>query len=77
MPRGKRVKIESGMDVGKQLKKVREKMGLSLREVGRSLKTEYQTIANLEKGRTPNLYLVERLCKHYGLTMEQLRRIRV
>jgi transcriptional regulator with XRE-family HTH domain len=60
------------LEVGLKLKKLREEMGLTLREVGKRIEIDHSYIAKIEKGKMPSLEKLKKLCSLYGVTVSSL-----
>ena len=62
------------MSLGTRLRKRREELGLSQRELARLVNTRQATISDLERGtlRNPGIAIVRRLAKVLGVTADYL-----
>ena len=62
------------MSLGTRLRKRREELGLSQRELARLVNTRQATISDLERGtlRNPGIDIVRRLAKVLGVTADYL-----
>lgn len=60
------------LEVGLKLKKLREELGLTLREVGKRIGIDHSYIAKIEKGKMPSLEKLKKLCALYGVSVSSL-----
>lgn len=60
------------IEIGLKLKKLREDLGLSQREVARRINIDHSYIAKIEKGKMPSLEKLKLLCGVYGIPIQSL-----
>lgn len=60
------------LEVGLKLKKLREEMGLTLREAGKRIGIDHSYISKIEKGKMPSLEKLKKLCSLYGVSVSSL-----
>jgi transcriptional regulator with XRE-family HTH domain len=63
---------ELDIEIGLKLKKLREQLELSQREVARRIDVNHSYIAKIEKGQMPSLEKLKRLCSLYGVSVQSL-----
>lgn len=63
---------ELDVEIGLKLKKIRNELGLSLREVASRIEIDHSYIAKIEKGKMPSLEKLRKLCQLYGITVQSL-----
>lgn len=63
---------ELDKEIGLKLKKLREDLGLSLREVASRIDIDHSYISKIEKGKMPSLEKLKRLCDLYGVSVQSL-----
>lgn len=63
---------ELDIEVGLKLKKLREELGLSLREVAKRIDVDHSYIGKIEKGKMPSLEKLKKLCHLYGISVSSL-----
>jgi len=61
------------MDFAERVKFFRKKKGISQSQMAKDLEINNSTISKWEKGvYTPELHMVMKLCKYFGITLDQL-----
>src|SRR5690606_9066823 len=61
------------MDFAERVKFFRKKKGISQSQMAKDLEINNSTISKWEKGiYTPDLHMVMKLCKYFGITLDQL-----
>jgi transcriptional regulator with XRE-family HTH domain len=63
---------ELDIEIGLKLKKLREELGLSLREAAKRIDVDHSYIGKIEKGKIPSLKILKKLCRLYGITVSSL-----
>lgn len=63
---------ELDIEVGLKLKKLREELGLTLREVANRIGIDHSYIAKIEKGKMPSLEKLKKICSLYGISVASL-----
>jgi len=58
--------------IGQKLKKVREKLGYTMREVGERTGINFTYISKIEKGQIPSLDKLNKLCNLYNIDIKSL-----
>jgi transcriptional regulator with XRE-family HTH domain len=63
---------ELDIEIGLKLKKLREDLGISQREVARRIDMDNSYLAKIEKGKMPSLEKLKKICALYGITIQSL-----
>lgn len=58
--------------IGEKLKQLRDARGYSTREVGRRIDISNSYVSQIEKGKSPSLSTLQKLCNLYGVRMASL-----
>lgn len=60
------------VEIGTKLKKLREQLNLTTREVGSRIDIDQSYVSKIEKGRIPSLTILKKLCDLYGVEVADI-----
>lgn len=63
---------ELDLEIGLKLRKMREDLKLSTREVARRIGVDHSYISKIEGGKMPSLEKLKKLCGLYGISIQSL-----